>query len=215
MTHFVYRPHIAGPENNITTPDILIERVFLNAGNDFIGIPVHRIMTRAELQRGKTELLLTPAYALISLGGGTLITAATVIREKGQSPASAEVLMPRQAWRLGNVLDHMENLDVSICCEGRCVQQVNCAEVGPDLAVAPLCDSAERMPRGVAVLCAPTDASFILAGSATISVTLHDKTKQRELTHNQRYTHLDEDRWRARPLPRYTVGPVGEVKHYI
>ena len=44
---------------------------------------------------------------------------------------------------------------------------------------------------------------------------LTDETRNRSLSHTTDFVSVDVDRWDERPLPRYTVGPVGDVQHYI
>ena len=58
MSHFLFRPHVVGPENNITTPDVLIDRANVVTEHDQVPLPVHRLHTMNELRAQLRDIVL-------------------------------------------------------------------------------------------------------------------------------------------------------------
>ncbi len=215
MTHFLYRPHIVGPENDITTPDILIDRVTLQSNGEEHFIPVHRLSSHIELQVAEYDLLITPAYAVVASGGGALLSLAAVIQAVDQPLAMSDVIIARSAWRLRNVISHFDSLQLSV-------------EIGPNAGSANLADLPQpsesmrrsesgelEMPRGVVGLFAAQHAALAASAPAKGILQFSDDVLSRRLSHTFDLIPVSTDRWNERPLPRYTVGPVGDVQHYI
>ena len=71
------------------------------------------------------------------------------------------------------------------------------------------------LPRSVAAFYVARDRSLTVAAPSRVTVELIDPARERRLAHAIELTPVADDRWDERPLPRYTVGPVGDVKHYI
>ena len=68
MTHVLFRPHVAGGENQITTPDVVIDRLAVECDGTSRYAPVQRVTTRVAVQALPGDLTLVPAYALIAAG---------------------------------------------------------------------------------------------------------------------------------------------------
>ncbi len=215
MTHFLYKPHVAGPEDSITTPDIVIDRVSILADGDRHYLPVHRLNSDIELQVLPGDIEVTPAYAFVASGGGALVSLAALVRQSGDPLAKADLLIARHAWRLRNVVDHFAALAMSVS-GGTGSASVTLADETQPADVMTASSNAELvLPRGITVLCAIPAATVTTAAPAETTVQLTDDKRNRSLSHTTDFVSVDVDRWTERPLPRYTVGPVGDVQHYI
>ena len=189
MTHFLYKPHVAGPSDDVTTPDIVVDRVSMLVDDDSSFLPVHRLSSNVEMQVFAVEHHVTPAYAFIACGGG--------------------------AWRLRNVVENFDTLELSISGDADTAstsladppQPADVLEAAPDGELA--------LPRGVVVLCPVATSTISVAAPAHVTMKLSDESRDRALEHATNFVSVDFDQWEKRPWPRYTVGPVGEVQHYI
>ena len=215
MTHFLYKPHVAGPEDNITTPDIVIDRVSMMVDRDHFYVPVHRLTSDVELQVLHGDIEVTPAYAFVACGGGTLLSLAALVRQAGDPLSKADRLIARRAWRLRNLVDHFAALVLS-AAGGTGSKSVTLAgETQPADVMSESPDGELALSRGLAVLCAVPAATVTTSAPAETKVQLTDEARHRGLSHTADFVSVDVDRWDERPLPRYTVGPVGDVQHYI
>jgi hypothetical protein len=215
MTHKLYKPHVVGPENNITTPDITIDRVLMLNGGARAYLPVHRLVPGIELQVARGEIEVTPAYSLVAAGGGALVGVAALVRKAGDSEVSGDVLIARSAWRLRNVVDHLSSLQLSVTGEAGDASILLEELLQPADISDTLAGKEPNLPRGILALCLASSASFTCQAPTAISVHMNDDKLGRRLLHATRLLSVDSDRWDQRPSPRYTVGPVGEVQHYI
>lgn len=215
MTHYLFRPHVTGPANHVTTPDVIIDRVSLRNGGESSFLPVHRLSTNDALQVFAGPVEVTPAIALVAAGGGVLIGFALLVRQPGEPLAKADVMVARSAWRFRNVVDHLTSLQLSTSA-GDSESGISMSQLTPPADFMDRTDGDElALPRGTMVLCAATDATVSCAAPAQAIVQLADPELERSLTHTLGFESVDSDRWAERPLPRYTVGPVGDVEHYI
>ena len=215
MTHRLYRPHVTGPENQITTPDIVIDRILLVNERDQGYLPVHRLVCDSVLQVFPGEIDITPAYTLVTAGGGVLFGFAALIRQTGESLARADVLVARSAWRFRNLSDHCASVQLGLKA-GSSESSIWLDRLAqPDDIMKQRDGDKLALPRGILALCAAPDASVTCRPPADVTVQLADAKLDRSLTNKVGLTSVDSDRWDERPLPRYTVGPVGEVQHYI
>ena len=91
MSLFLYKPHVEGPKGAITSPDIVVDRVFV----DGVVKPVNFLCsgTHQQIEDGET---CRPAYAVTAIGGGALISPAVLVGE-------GRICVARMAWRLANL----------------------------------------------------------------------------------------------------------------
>ena len=214
MSHFLFKPHVVGPENNVTTPDVLIDRACVLTERGESPLPVHRLHAVTELQATHPETIITPAYGLIACGGGVLLGLAAILQPANSTASAADCVVARQSWRLRNVVDGFDDLALSITGGNR-------SESAPLPAAAALDAAAEdgngerALPRGVAVFHAVDAATIGVNAPASVQAEIVDRTRERRLALTLDLTPVAVDAWEQRPPPRYTVGPVGDVKHYI
>ena len=189
MSLFLYKPHVEGPEGNITTPDIVIDRVFVG------GTPTPLTVLTTELyhqvEQGEEA---NSRYALTALGGGALISPAVRL-------ASGSIVLARKAWRLKNLAGHLD----AVALNGQSLGEVGL----PSELISENGGSGEVLPRGFLVVC----ENAVPGNRAT----LWDGKLGRSLDHQVVLEDVTADRWGGRrPDPRYSVGPTKrEVPHFI
>ena len=215
MSHFLFRPHVSGPEDNITTPDILIDRVVLHSNGEDGFLPVQRLSSNVELQVFEGELKITPAYALVASGGGTLVGLAALVGPSDNPLRQADVVVARGAWRLRNLIDHFRSLELSAKDDGTLATVCLESQPGPADVITRDDNGELALPRGILLLCPVHAAALTVTAPASTTIWLEDAARDRELSQVVELLRVDQDRWAKRPLPRYTVGPVGDVIHYI
>ena len=189
MSLFLYKPHVEGPEGNITTPDIVIDRVFVGSTPAPLTVLTTELYHQAEPggQAGST-------YALTALGGGALIS--PVVRL-----ASGSIVLARKAWRLKNLGGHLD----AVALNGKSLDEVSL----PSELISENGGSGEVLPRGFLVVC----ENAVPGDRATLS----DSRLGRSLDHRVVLEDITADRWEGRrPDPRYSVGPTKrDVPHFI
>ena len=217
MAHFLFMPHVVGPENHITSPDIVIDKVSVVTQDEETCIPVQRLCAHSQLQALTSTYRITVAYALVAGGGGVLLAPAALIYPQGQPAATAaDIVIARMAWRLRNVLEHFGKIGLSANAGGESNHYSLSALPDPRQLITDRDDDKLALPRGVMKLCAATTDTMALQAPGTVRVQLSDERLNRQLNLDVSLDSIDADRWgKQRPLPRYTVGPLGEVKHYI
>ena len=217
MAHFLFMPHVVGPENRITSPDIIIDKVSMVTQNEETCIPVQRLCAQSQLQALAKTYRIAIAYALVAGGGGVLLAPAALIYPQGQPAASAaDIVIARMAWRLRNVLEHFDKIRLSANADGGSSHYSLSALPDPRQVITERDGDKLSLPRGVMKLCAATTDTMALQAPGTVRVQLSDERLNRQLNLDVSLDSIDADRWgKQRPLPRYTVGPLGEVKHYI
>lgn len=219
MTHYLYKPHVQGPEF-ITTPDLLIDHVRRATGGaggevEFAIRASHEINTRPEIQRGSEPATVAPAYFLIAAGGGVILSAGV----EYQAGASRLLLLPRFAWRLKYIEDHLPSLTLALAGgETLGLEQFP----APALVMRRFGDNAAdlpglpSLPGGIMLCVTATGLARPLAPASHLEIRLADPVLKRELTHRVALQDGGQAPWPERPAARYTTGPTaGQVKHYI
>ena len=217
MAHFLFMPHVVGPENHITSPDIVIDKVSVVTQNEETCIPVQRLCSQSQLQALTNTYRIAMVYALVAGGGGVLVAPAALIYPQGQPVASAaDIVIARMAWRLRNVLEHFGKIELSANAGGKSSHYSLSALPDPRQVITERDGDKLALPRGVMKLCVATSDTMALQAPGTVRVQLSDERLNRQLNLDVSLDPIDADRWgKQRPLPRYTVGPLAEVKHYI
>ena len=186
---FLLKPHVAGPEGQVTTPDVIVDYLLVDGNSRPLGFLTHECWQQVD-----RDTTAWPAYCVMALGGGALIMPGSVL-------SNGCVVVARQAWRLGNLDGHIGGVTLN---------DIPLKDVGlPSDLIEAAGGTGDALPRG-----------FLLVRTARAvgdSTVLSDRVLGRELAHRLHLDPLDEDRWgRARPRPRYSVGPTQkEVPHYI
>ena len=220
MSFYLYRPHIAGPSNNITTPDIIIDRVAIHTGNTTQLVPSNQLSSQVEIQLTNEPFEATPCYVLVAAGGGVLFSTGIIINSSGDSLGSAQMLVSRSAWRFINLSKHLSTLELTTY-NGRAANPKVCGNQAinelqePSDIMEQISGNREALPRGTMVFCCADQLRYTTTSPESLAVCIEDGTLQRNLTHRIQILSTEADRWSNRPLPRYTVGPAGDVEHYI
>ena len=189
MSLFLFRPHVEGPEGNITTPDVVIDRVFVNGAPKSINL----VSTESYHQVDESEFAL-PAYGITALGGGALISPVVIL-------GSGRICLARMAWRLNNLNGNVG----AVTLNGQSLAALR----SPADLIEAAGGEGDTLPRGYLLIC--------VAGEADTQATLVDPTRKRELRHRLKLSLISDDRWGGtRPMPRYSVGPMmKEIPHFI
>ncbi len=225
MTHFLYRPHVYGPDNNVTSPDILIDKAYMadGLGNalQISNVAVNKLSSQVELEVDVDELMITPAYVLIAAGGGVLLSVGAHVKSAVDGEALSNILLTRYTWRLRNISEHAGTLELNILrgpvADERREAKITINKLSePQKVVSRVSQVAQALPRGTLLFCpAP---SLTQPGSVpdSVEIRLEDAKLGRRLIQRADFVTVEYDPWEQRPLPRYTVGPTAEeVKHYI
>lgn len=189
MSLFVLKPHVVGPEGNITTPDILVDRMFIDGALSPVCLLTHEIW-----QQVAADETAQAAYGIMALGGGALILPAIML-------GSRSVVASRKAWRLNNLDGHIGDVTLN---------GVALSGIGLPLAeIHAAGGSGDALPRGYLLI--------RTAKGETRTAELADPKLERSLTHKAELEPVDQDRWGdARPRPRYSIGPTQkEIPHFI
>ena len=152
MTHVLFRPHVAGAEGQITTPDVIIDRVAIECDGRSHYAPVQRVTTRVDLQALPGDLTVVPACALIAAGGGVLVGLATLVHGRDDRPATADVLLARSAWRLRSLAPHVRSIEIRFDT-GDSSRGVPISELAQPADVLSRADGELVLPKGVAIVC--------------------------------------------------------------
>ena len=185
---FLYKPHIAGPSDDVTSPDIVIDHLYVDGAKRTLA------MLTSETWQQISGESAQAAYAVTALGGGAILSPASVLR-------SGIVVLSRGAWRLNNLDGHIAQVTLN---------DVALAEIGlPAALIERVGGSGDVLPRGFVLI--------QTASGTTLQAVLDDPVKSRRLEHRIVAEDLAQDRWgKTRPRPRYSVGPTQkDVDHYI
>lgn len=186
---FLLKPHVVGPAGQVTSPDVIVDRVLLNGS----AVPVQRVTHDAWLQHDAGDTS-TAGYAVMALGGGPLVLPVVVL-------ASGPIVVARRAWRLANFEAHAE----SVTLNGVALSVLG----APATLIAAVAGPSAMAPRGYLFI-------RTLSGQAH-SATLEDSTLGRRLEHAVVFEPLAAQRWAGgSPTPRYAIGPTKkDVPHFI
>ncbi len=189
MSFFLLKPHITGPEGNITSPDIMVDQLFVDAAQASVDHVTHGIWR----QVGSGDAARA-AFAIMALGGGAIILPALVL-------ASGPVVVARKAWRLANIEPHIQQVELN-------GTQLDNLQL-PATMIANAGGTGDALGRGLMLV--------QTHGEDTRNAVLHDPVLGRRLDHRVVFEPAEEDRWgKDRPVPRYSVGPTQkEVPHFI
>ena len=102
MSHFLFKPHIEGPKGLITTPDVIIDRLFVSVDSDLTPTSTSLLTSVYSQQSSKSERV-APLYALTSLGAGIIIS-------PGATLSNGPINIARKGWRLNNLAGHTEGI---------------------------------------------------------------------------------------------------------
>ena len=185
---YLYKPHVTGPEGDVTTPDIVVDCLLVD------GTKRPLAMLTMEAWQQVSDETAQAGYAVMALGGGALFLPAVVL-------SSGLVVAGRSAWRLNNMDDHIGQVTLN---------GTTLSEIGlPATVIGNAGGTGDALPRGFMVV--------QTAPEATWEANLQDPVKRRNLDHRVTAENLAQDRWGSnRPRPRYSVGPTQkEVTHYI
>lgn len=185
---FVLKPHVTGAEGQVTSPDVLVDRLLVDGAPRPVGL-----LTHAQWHQAEAAVTGRAAYGLMALGGGALILPAVVLPE-------GPVVVARAAWRLA----HLGAAAGQVTLNGVALD----ALLSPERLVAGSGGQDDRLPRGLLAL---------RSGSAASAAVLDDPVRQRRLTLHLHAEPLGAGRWgSAAPQPRYAEGPTQKaVTHYI
>lgn len=189
MSLFLLKPHVTGPEGKVTSPDVIVDRLFIDGAL----VPVDRLTHDAWHQAAAGETARA-AYGVMALGGGALILPVVV-------SSTGRVIAARVAWRLNNLDGHIGRVTLN---------GAPLAEVGlPAADIAAAGGNGDALPRGYMLV--------RTAAGESRSANLADHVLGRGLTHKVVFTPTDADRWGdARPRPRYSIGPTQkDIPHFI
>jgi hypothetical protein len=188
MALFLYKPHVAGPEGNITTPDIVIDRLFVDGKVKPLGGLTIELAHEVDGDQSPRA-----GYAITALGGGALISPALCLGDT--------VAVARSAWRVNNLDGHIGAVSLN---------GTPLSEVGlPSQVIEAAGGSSDTLPRGYMLICQ--------SGFSDNRAELLDNAKNRSLIHRLFLSDVNADRWgESRPKPRYSVGPTQkEIPHFI
>ena len=196
VSFFLFKPHIEGPKGAITTPDILVDRLFSVEDGNQIPAPVSDL-TSELVQQVRPGWTVAPFFMLTALGGGTIISPGALL-ENGRLVAA------RKAWRFDNVASHADRLALNAA------PLASIAD--PHTLLAQGGGEGTRLRRGIAIVAAGEPVT----AADSFTVTLTDPVLSRELAHTVSLVDVTKEAWPDRPMPRYSTGPTKvEVQHYI
>ena len=189
MALFLYKPHVEGPDGNITSPDIIVDHTSVDGSP----VAVNRLTHQCWQQTSANDTARA-AYGIMALGGGALILPTLVLE-------SGSIVVARMAWRLNNLDSHIGEVQLN---------DVALSNIGlPANEIESAGGHGDTLPRGIMLI--------KTYGEDTRNANLIDPRLDRKLLHRVVFERIDEDRWGdSRPQPRYSVGPMKkEVQHFI
>ena len=216
MAHYIYKPHVQGPEF-ITTPDILVDRLFLAVAGDqglrLAAASIDRLSSNPELQCADANIQVRPACFLIAAGAGSILSFGAVVL----ADEAHNILVSRFAWRLKYLNDHLDQLTLAVSTGDGNSGTVSLNELPlPSDIINSLGDGLDDLPRGIMVCNTAPGLERQCKAPANISVSVSDGQSGRNMEHRLSLIDANTDRWEKRPQPRYTTGPqTGDVRHYV
>lgn len=184
---FIFRPHIYDG-NSITTPDVLIDDVYIADGQDktpsVSRITNDRLTTAPEIQVLGGDTIAQAAIVLIAASAGMLIgIASNHMCIHQEDPQLFSKPISRQVWRFQHVADHWEYLLIQLSCgTGEMIQNGKLAEFAPIEEIIPLISSDQSsLQQGTAVLCVGLPILKSSKPSSSYSLKLFDQEKDQML----------------------------------
>lgn len=190
---FLLKPHVTGPEGQITSPDVIVDKLFVNGEMRPLALLTHECWQQAA-SAANAASAAKAGYGIMALGGGALILPVLEL-------AAGLVIAARQAWRLNNLDGHIDQVTLN---------GTPLSDIGlPQQLIEAAGGTGDALPRGYLLVCT--------AQADALSATLEDPKLGRRLEHIAHLEDMSADRWgTARPRPRYSVGPTQkDVPHYI
>ena len=190
MALFLFRPHIENDKGQVTTPDVVVDRVYLDGGWKPVGLLSSELFHQAESEEARS------AYAVTALGGGAIISPMVVL-------GTGVMVAGRTAWRLSSLGDRIGGLTLN----GTSVDRL----VPPASLVENAGGADGVLPRGVMAVCAgpPGETAELQCNDAD--------GRPHSISCAVELEHPGADRWEgSAPPPRYSVGPTQkDVPHFI
>ena len=184
---FIFRPHIYDG-NSITTPDVLIDDVYIADGQDktpsVSRITNDRLTTAPEIQVLGGDTIAQAAIVLIAASAGMLIgIASNHMCIHQEDPQLFSKPISRQVWRFQHVADHWEYLLIQLSCgTGEMIQNGKLAEFAAIDEIIPLISSDQSsLQQGTAVLCVGLPILKSSKPSSSYSLKLFDQEKDQML----------------------------------
>ena len=214
MSHVLFRPHVSGATNDITTPDILVDRVRVSGSDAPYFMPTHRLVTTTDVQVRSDTLRAVPACVSVAAGGGALLTIGILLHAADETAKTGDLLLCRQAWRWRHLMQAWQDFRVEWHSGNATRTDKEPSRIG-DAVGEDLSEVAEQLPRGVIAVHPIEPESSDFSAPRVWVLSFLDPHRERKLTFRRNLVSVDVDCWEDRPQGRYTVGPVGDVKHYI
>ena len=209
---FLFKPHVTGPENNVTTPDVLIDRIAVTDDDKLNRVPCQRVTSEQQIEI-TAGAYLQAAFTLVAAGGGVLFCPTLLVTGTSDQTTISDIVLPRYAWRLKNfnrqkaaltavfaLASNVEKIVVEMKSINRLTQSRG---INNELA------------RGVAISCAIGEPQAFAKTHQFACLSITDEEQARSLEQATKLQAVDLDVWPDRPPPRYAVGPVNTTKHYI
>ena len=114
-----------------------------------------------------------------------------------------------------NVMDRWSALSIRLPAGDQTVAQPLADGASVDRLTVRSPDGEPAEARGDAVLSETRDTTLSLNAPAAVPMTLNPAGLGQSLSFACDLLPVDEDPWEERPLPRYAVGPVEDVEHYL
>lgn len=218
MAHTLYKPHVIGPEGSITTPDLLLDSVSVNWEHKPFRLAIHRLITHRCLQLGTAPHLALPGFALVASGGGTIVAPVTLIycpqgpmeladAVIGRIAVRGRALEPTAALRIQCTVTLLDHNELSTASE---IQL-------PSGSLASTNDRSSPAVQRCAVQIQLTSVEpFAVVGGAEVTTAFRwsDEPEGAAVSHTTTFEPLPDD-LDERESGRYSIGPIGPVKHYI
>ncbi len=216
MSHYLYRPHVHGPEH-ITTPDILVDRLFRarrkEGAVDMHPAGLDGIRTNPELPVFDGNAVVSPAVYLVAAGGGIILSAGAECRVNEYR----SLHISRFAWRLKYLEGRLARLQLTAEREGADPDPIPLNRFPtPETVLQRLGCLGAALPKGYMVSVTAADIEYSVAVPGSLTVGLVDNELERHFNHTISFTSPDGEYDSRPPEPRYAVGPqTDDIKHYI
>lgn len=218
MAHTLYKPHVIGPEGSITTPDLLLDSVSVNWEHKPFRLSIHRLITHRCLQLGTAPHLALPGFALVASGGGTIVAPVTLIYCPQGPMELADAVIGRIAVR-GRALEPTAALRIECTVTLPDHQELSIAsgiQLPSDSAASTNDRSNPALQRCTAQIQLTSVEPLLLVAGAEVTTVFRwsDEPEGAAVSHTTNFEPLSDDLDDRKP-GRYSVGPIGPVKHYI